>query len=184
MKKLGRTFYRRDAETLARDLIGAVLVYRRRGRTYRARIVETEAYVGPHDLASHSSKGRTKRTALMFGQAGHAYVYLIYGMYEMFNIVAGKMGSGQAVLVRSAEPLDGWQADLSGPGRLTRGLGITHSANGKDLTGDWLYILRGSGAMPRIIKARRIGVDYAGEWKNRLLRFYDANSPAVTKRTK
>jgi DNA-3-methyladenine glycosylase len=104
-------------------------------------------------------------------------------MYEMFNIVAGKRGSGQAVLVRSAEPLDGWPADLSGPGRLTGAFGITRSANGKDLTGDRLYILRGSGALPRIKKARRIGVEYAGEWKNRLLRFYDANSPAVTKRT-
>lgn len=181
MKKLTRAFYRRDAETLAQGLIGAVLVHRRRGRTYRARIVETEAYVGPHDLASHSSKGRTKRTEVMFGPAGHAYVYLIYGMYEMFNIVAGKTGSGQAVLVRAAEPLDGWRADLSGPGRLTRGLGITRSHQGMDLTGDRLYLLRGSGTPPRIRKARRIGVEYAGEWKNRLLRFYDANSPAVTK---
>jgi DNA-3-methyladenine glycosylase len=180
MKKLGRAFYRHDAETLARDLIGAVLVHRSRGRTCRARIVETEAYVGPHDLASHSSKGRTKRTDVMFGPAGHAYVYLIYGMYEMFNIVAGKTGSGQAVLVRAAEPLDGWQADLSGPGRLTRGLGITRAHQGMDLTGDRLYLLHGSGAMPRIRKTRRIGVDYAGPWKNRLLRFYDANSPAVT----
>ncbi len=181
MKKISRLFYRHDAETLARDLIGAVLVHRRRGRAWRARIVETEAYVGPHDLASHSSKGRTKRTDVMFGPAGHAYVYLIYGMYEMFNIVAGKTGSGQAVLVRAAEPLDGWQAALSGPGRLTRGFGITRSHQGMDLTGDRLYILRGSGAMPRIRKTGRIGVEYAGAWRNRLLRFYDADSRAVTK---
>jgi DNA-3-methyladenine glycosylase len=181
MKKLSRLFYRRDAETLARDLIGAVLVHRRQGRVYRARIVETEAYVGPHDLASHSSKGRTKRTEVMFGPAGHAYVYLIYGMYEMFNIVAGKTGSGQAVLIRAAEPLDGWQADLSGPGRLTRGFGITRSHQGLDLTKDRLYILRGSGAMPRVRKTRRIGVDYAGAWKKRLLRFYAADSWAVTR---
>ena len=181
MKKFNYAFYRRNAEILARDLIGAVLVHRRRGRVYRARIVETEAYVGPHDLASHSSKGLTKRTEVMFGPAGHAYVYLIYGMYEMFNIVAGKTGSGQAVLVRAADPLDGWQADLSGPGRLTRGLGITRAHHGMDLTKDRLYILRGSGAMPRIRKTRRIGVDYAGAWKNRLLRFYDADSPTVTR---
>jgi DNA-3-methyladenine glycosylase len=183
MKKLSRLFYCRDAETLARDLIGAVLVHRRQGRQYRARIVETEAYVGPHDLASHSSKGRTKRTEVMFGPAGHAYVYLIYGMYEMFNIVAGKTGSGQAVLLRAAEPLGGWQADLSGPGRLTRGMGITRSHQGMDLTGDRLYILRGPKAVPRIRKTRRIGVDYAGAWKNRLLRFYDVDSRAVTKIT-
>jgi DNA-3-methyladenine glycosylase len=175
MKKLSHAFYGRDAETL-------VLVHRRRGREYRARIVETEAYVGPHDLASHSSKGRTKRTEALFGPAGRAYVYLIYGMYEMFNIVAGKENSGQAVLIRSAEPLDGWKADLSGPGRLTRGLGITRSANGMDLTGDRLYVLRDTRAGPRIRKAGRIGVDYAGEWKDKLLRFYDAKSPAVTKR--
>ena len=181
MKRLSRGSYRRDAETLARDLIGAVLVHRRRGRTFRARIVETEAYVGPHDLASHSSKGRTKRTEVMFGPAGHTYVYLIYGMHEMFNIVAGKRGSGQAVLVRAAEPLDGWQADLSGPGKLTRGLGITRSHHCMDLTGDRLFVLRRAGAMPHIKKTRRIGVDYAGVWKNRLLRFYDADSPAVTR---
>src|SRR5512147_2864114 len=108
MKKLGHAFFCRDAGTLARDLIGAVLVHRMRGREYRTRIVETEAYVVLHDLASHSSKGQTKRTEAMLGPAGHAYVYLIYGMYEMFNIVAGKRSSGQAVLVRSAEPLDGW----------------------------------------------------------------------------
>jgi len=182
MKKYSYAFYRRDAKTLARDLIGAVLVHRRRGREYRARIVETEAYVGPHDLASHSSKGRTKRTEVMFGPAGHAYVYLIYGMHEMFNIVAGKRNSGQAILVRSAEPLDGLQADLSGPGRLTRGLGITRSVNGMDLTGDTLYVLRDSDARPRIRKARRIGVEYEGKWQYRLLRFYDAKSKAVTKR--
>jgi DNA-3-methyladenine glycosylase len=181
MKKLRRLFYHRDAETLARELIGAVLVHRRQGRIFRARIVETEAYVGPHDLASHSSKGRTKRTEVMFGPAGHAYVYLIYGMYEMFNIVAGKRGSGQAVLVRAAEPLDGWQADLSGPGKLTRGFGITRSHQGMDLTTDRLYILRDSGPVPRIRKTRRVGVDYAGAWKNRLLRFYDADSPSVTR---
>ncbi len=181
MKKLSRLFYRRDAEALSRDLIGTVLVHRRQGQTYAARIVETEAYVGPHDLASHSSKGRTKRTEVMFGPAGHAYVYLIYGMYEMFNIVAGKTGSGQAVLIRAAEPLDGWQADLSGPGRLTRGFRITRSHQGMDLTGDRLYVLRDSGSKPRIRKTRRIGVDYSGAWKNRLLRFYDADSPAVTR---
>src|SRR5512136_2473227 len=108
LNKLDRSFFQRDAEQLARDLIGAILVHRFRNREYRARIVEAEAYIGPHDLASHSSRGRTKRTEIMFGPAGHAYVYLIYGMYEMFNIVTGHTGSGQAVLIRAAEPLDGW----------------------------------------------------------------------------
>jgi DNA-3-methyladenine glycosylase len=182
VKILTRSFYQRDAEIVAPDLIGTIIVHKKRGREIRARIVETEAYVGPRDLACHTSRGRTKRTEVMFGPAGHAYVYLIYGMYEMFNIVAGKPGSGQAVLVRAAEPLDGWKADLSGPGKLTRELGIVRAANGIDLTGDVLYLLQDPGPRPRIKRARRVGVEYAGEWKDRLLRFYDAGSDAVTHR--
>jgi DNA-3-methyladenine glycosylase len=182
LKKLGHSFFRRDATTLARDLIGTVLVHRVRGKEYRARIVETEAYVGPRDLASHSSKGRTKRTEVMFGPPGHAYVYLIYGMYEMFNIVAGKTRSGQAVLVRAAEPLDNWEADLSGPGKLTRALKITRSENGMDLTGDRLFLLGDPDYRTRVKRTKRIGVEYAKEWKDALLRFYDAKNPSVSKR--
>jgi DNA-3-methyladenine glycosylase len=165
---------------LARDLIGTILVHRLGGREYRARIVETEAYLGPRDLACHTSRGRTERTEVMFGPAGHAYVYLIYGMYEMFNIVAGGTGSGQAVLIRAAEPLDGWAADLSGPGKLTRAFRITRKMNGLDLTGERLFLLRDPSCRPRIKKTKRIGVEYAGPWKDRLLRFYDAGSTAVT----
>ena len=180
MKKLGRSFFHQDAMTLARALIGTILVHRFRNKEYRARIVETEAYLGPRDLASHSSKGRTKRTEVMFGPAGHAYVYLIYGMYDMFNIVAGKTGEAQAVLIRAAEPLDDWQADLSGPGKLTRALKITRSYNGMDLCGDRLYLLPGSRIRPLIKRSKRIGVEYAKEWKDTLLRFYDADSPVVS----
>ncbi len=182
MKKLDRSFYQSDAKKLARDLIGTILVRCVRGREYRARIVEAEAYVGPHDLASHSSKVRTKRTEVMFGPAGLAYVYLVYGMYEMFNIVAGKTGSGQAVLIRAAEPLHGWKADLSGPGKLTREFKITRSVNGLDLTGGTLYFVHDPDYRPRIRRAKRIGVEYAGEWKNKPLRFFDDKSKAVTHR--
>lgn len=182
LKKLGHSFYRRDAKKLARGLIGTILVRRVRGREFRARIVETEAYVGPQDLASHSSKGLTKRTEVMFGPAGHAYVYLVYGMYEMFNIVVGKTGSGQAVLIRSAEPLDGWKADLSGPGKLTRALKITRSVNGRDLTRDTLYLVFDPDCRPRVRSAKRIGVEYAGKWKDKLLRFFDDKSTAATHR--
>ncbi len=182
MRKLGRAFFRRDAEWLARDLIGTVLVHRWKGREDRARIVETEAYVGPQDLACHTSRGRTKRTEVMFGPAGHAYVYLIYGMYDMFNIVAGRTGSGQAVLLRAAEPLGGWDADLSGPGKLTRAFGIGRALNGLDLTGDRLYILADPAACPKVRRTKRVGVEYAGPWKDRLLRFYDDRSAAVTHR--
>lgn len=181
MKKLGHPFYRQNAELLARNLIGAILVHRVRGKVYRARIVETEAYIGPHDLASHSSKGRTRRTEVMFGPAGRAYVYLVYGMYEMFNIVAGETGSGQAVLIRAAEPLDNWKADLSGPGKLTRAFKITRSTNGLELTGDRIYLLKDPRCRPTLRRSKRIGVDYAGVWKDALLRFVDARSPALSR---
>ncbi len=117
----------------------------------------------------------------MFGPPGHAYVYLIYGMYEMFNIVAGTTGSGQAALIRAAEPLNNWKADLSGPGRLTRALKIMRSENGMDLTGDRLFLLGDPDYRPRVKRTARIGVAYAKEWKDALLRFYDAKSPAVSK---
>src|SRR5207248_3413144 len=167
---------------LAEALIGKVLVRRYRGREYRARIVETEAYVGPEDLAAHSSKGRTARTEVMFGPPGRAYVYFIYGMYDMFNIVAGPHGSGQAVLVRAAEPLDGWDANLSGPGKLARAMHITLAQNRIDLTGDDLFLMGGPADRPRVVRTTRIGVDYAQHWKDAPLRFLDADSPAVSRR--
>jgi DNA-3-methyladenine glycosylase len=179
MTRLRRSFFNQPAEQLAQALIGKILVHKVGDRTRRARLVETEAYVGPHDLASHSSKGRTARTEVMFGPPGHAYVYFIYGMYDMLNIVAGEPGS--AVLIRAAEPLDGWQANLSGPGRLTRGLGITKADNGLDITGRKLFLMDAASDRPRIVRSRRIGVDYAKHWKDELLRFADADSQAVSK---
>ena len=181
MRKIGHRFYKRDAARLAHDVIGAVLAHRVRGREYRARIVEAEAYVGPHDLASHSSRGRTKRTEVMFGPPGHAYVYLIYGMYTMFNIVTGGAGSGQAVLIRAAEPLGDWKVDLSGPGKLTRAFKITRSYNGLDLATGRLFLLHDTDYRPRIKRTKRVGVDYAKEWKDALLRFVDARSAAVSR---
>ena len=136
--------------------------------------METEAYLGPDDLASHASKGRTRRTEILFGPAGRAYVYLIYGMYEMLNVVAGDEGEAQAVLIRAAKPLNGWKADLSGPGRLTRAIKITRAENGLDLTGDELYFLDDPAYQGRIVTAKRIGIDYAREWKDAPLRFLDA----------
>ena len=186
-RRLRRAFYRRPATELAKALIGKVLVHRVGGRQFIARIIETEAYVGPHDLACHASKGRTKRTEIMFGRAGHAYVYLIYGMYPMLNIVSGEPGHPEAVLIRAAEPMegweDGWHSNLSGPGKLCREMEITLADNTLDLTlSDKLYLLDdGQRPSPRIKMSKRIGVDYAGEWKDALLRFYDADSKAVSK---
>ena len=181
-KTLPRAFYAREAETLAHDLIGTILVHRIGGKERRSRIVETEAYVGCHDLACHAAKGRTARTEIMFGEAGHAYVYLIYGIHDMLNIVSGAPGVAQAVLVRAAEPLDGWEANLSGPGNLAKGFGITRRHNGVDMTSDQLFIVASRDAKPpRIVRTRRIGVDYAKEWKDAPLRFIDADSRAVSR---
>jgi DNA-3-methyladenine glycosylase len=179
---LDRSFYARDAIHLAPELIGKILVRRFGRRVYRARIVETEAYVGEHDLACHASKGRTNRTEIMFGPAGHAYVYFIYGMYHMLNVVAAGEGDAQAVLIRAAEPLDGWDADLGGPGKLARELHLTRADNGLDLTADGALFLMNGAAPPRIARSKRIGVEYARHWQHRLLRFYDAKSAAVSGR--
>lgn len=181
-------FYRQDAQTVARALIGAVLVRQFRGRTLAARIVETEAYVGAHDLACHASKGRTRRTATMYLPGGHAYVYFIYGMYDMLNVVTGPADDPQAVLIRAAEPRAGWEhagatpgPDLSGPGKLTRALHITRAQDGLDLTGPGLHFLARRD-VPAIGVSPRIGVDYAREWKDKPLRFFDKNSGAVSRR--
>jgi DNA-3-methyladenine glycosylase len=181
MQKLGLDFYARPAIDVARDLIGAILVRRDGRKTYRARIVETEAYVGPHDLASHASKGRTARTDVMFGPPGRAYVYLIYGMHEMLNVVTSIEGDPQAVLIRAAEPLDDWDADLSGPGRLARAMNITRALNAIDLTGSTLFFTPDPGPNPRVITGVRVNIDYAGDWRHEHLRFMDAQSPAVSR---
>jgi DNA-3-methyladenine glycosylase len=180
-RKLSRKFFDVPAIELAPALLGTTLVHRLRGRELRAKIVETEAYVGTHDLACHASKGRTARTEVMFGRAGHAYVYLIYGMYDMLNVVAGKTkpGDAEAVLIRAAEAV-GWDADLSGPGKLAREMKITRAQNAMDLTGNVLFFLERT-EKPRIVKTPRVGVDYAKHWKDELLRFCDADSPAVSR---
>lgn len=181
-RKLKRADYARPAEALARELVGKILVHRNQNRECRARIVETEAYLGPPDLASHASKGLTGRTKILFGPTGHAYVYLIYGMYDLFNIVAGHQGSGQAVLIRAAEPLDGWQADLRGPGKLTRAMHITRQHNGLDLTGRIIFLLDDHTPPPPLSITPRIGIDYAKHWKDAPLRFFATNHPAVSGR--
>ena len=178
--KLKRRFYERAAIDVAPELLGKILVHRWRGKELRARIVETEAYVGEHDLACHASKGRTQRTEVMYGPAGHAYVYFIYGMYDMLNIVCAKKGNAQAVLIRAAEAVN-FEADLSGPGKLCRGMHIKVAMNGEDLLGEKLFLVKGD--RPREIKkSRRVGVDYAKRWRDEELRFFDADSSAVSQK--
>jgi DNA-3-methyladenine glycosylase len=117
----------------------------------------------------------------MFGPGGHAYVYLIYGMHEMLNVVTSVEGDAQAVLIRAAEPLDGWEADLSGPGKLTRAMRITREQNGVDMTGAELFVEEDEAYQPEIVIGPRVGVDYAKEWTQALLRFCDVKSRAVSK---
>src|SRR3954469_16206991 len=136
--KLPRRFYDRPALAVARDLLGKVLVVDVPGDRRSARIVEVEAYVGEYDLACHAAKGRTARTEVLFGPPGHAYVYLIYGMYHCFNVVTEPEGVAAAVLVRGVEPLEGIapEAGTDGPGKLCRAMHITMAQNRADLRGD------------------------------------------------
>jgi DNA-3-methyladenine glycosylase len=149
------------------------------------RIVEVEAYLGPHDLAAHSARGLTKRTRVMFGPPGHAYVYLIYGMHWCMNVVTQREGLASAVLLRAVEPVRNIEGRTQGPALLCKAMGIDGRLNGVDLLGDALFIRRPPGPVEpvRIVKRPRIGVDYAGHhWSRRLLRFYIAGNPFVSKK--
>ncbi len=148
------------------------------------RIVEVEAYLGEHDLAAHSSKGLTNRTRVMFGPPGHAYVYLIYGMHWCMNVVTQREGTASAVLLRALEPVENVEGRTQGPALLCKAMGIDGRLNGHDLLSDTLYLRRpGAGGGPiSIVKRPRIGVDYAGHWARRLLRFYIRGNAFVSKR--
>ncbi len=181
--RLDRGFYVQDALTVARGLIGMHLVHRLDGTLRIGRIVETEAYQGPEDRAAHSSRGRTPRTEVMFGPPGHAYVYLIYGMWHCLNVVTAAEGVPHAVLLRALEPVAGLSARASGPGLLCRAMGIDRRSNGVDLCARQLWIEPARSARAvRIGRSARIGVDYAGEWANRPWRFFDRDSPFVSGR--
>jgi DNA-3-methyladenine glycosylase len=173
MKKLPRAFYDRDTIIVAVEMLGKYLVHVSAGVERIGRIVEVEAYLGPHDLAAHSAKGRTKRTKVMFGPPGHAYVYMIYGMYYCMNVVTEHEGHASAVLLRAIEPVRNIKGRTQGPGLLCRAMGIDNRLNACDLVGEDFYLATPAAAEPfSIIKRPRIGVDYAGRWAKRLLRFY------------
>ena len=181
--KLPRAFFARNTLTVARDLIGARLVHDD-GRTVRAgRIVETEAYLGPRDLAAHSSRGRTARTEVMFGPPVHAYIYFSYGVWNCLNVVTAAPGVPHAVLLRAIEPLEGVTDRTSGPGLLCRAMHIDRRLNGIDLAGDVLWLEPApAGAPPaRVGRSPRIGVGYAGEWARRPWRFFDRASACVSR---
>ena len=169
MKVLPKKFFERTAVTVARGLLGKYLCRRYRGKVTRVMITETEAYDGFKDKASHAHRGETPRNKVMFGSAGHWYVYLTYGMHWMLNIVTGKEEYPAAVLLRGIEGADG-------PARLTKFMKIDKKFNGKlasRKTGLWIE--DGEVKDFKIKKSKRIGVDYAGPvWSNRHYRFYIA----------
>jgi DNA-3-methyladenine glycosylase len=179
--KLPRSFYAQETLTVARELIGMHLVHSTARGDQVGRIVETEAYKGPKDLAAHSARGRTARTEVMFGPAGHAYVYLIYGFWHCLNVVTADHGIPHAVLLRAIEPIVGIDNTTHGPGLLCRALHIDKSLNGADLTLSRLSIARPADyRKPKIERATRIGVDYAGDWAKKPWRFFDRDSPYVS----
>lgn len=183
MIRLPRGFYERPATDVAPDLLGKLLVHQTALGQRIGRIVEVEAYLGRHDLAAHSSRGITPRTRAMFGPAGHAYVYLIYGMYHCMNVVTGPADSGSAVLLRALEPVQGLSVNTSGPGRLTRAMGIDKQHYGADLCSpDSALFLAEDGHDPvAMLTSPRIGVDYAGAWAKEPLRYYIGGSPWVSR---
>ena len=196
--KLPREFYTRsDVLEIARDLLGKKLVVpNKNGKRVAGIIVETEAYRGPEDRASHAYGGRrTNRTETMYGRGGAAYVYFVYGMYNQFNVVTNVENIPHAVLVRAVEPVEGidiirrrrpgrseyeW---TSGPGRLCLALGIDRKLDKADLLGNRVWIEEGISISPRqIARGPRIGIDYAEKWVTKPWRFWIKNNPFVSRR--
>jgi DNA-3-methyladenine glycosylase len=184
---LPRAFYNRPAEEVAPALLGKILVQ----GACSARIVETEAYLGLRDRAAHAWRGLTPRTKVLFGPPGHAYVYLIYGVYECLNIVAEAEGSPGCVLIRALEPLTGLAAmrkrrgpvkrdtDLAnGPGKLTIAMGITRRHNGADVTEGSLVVCDAQGDPFEIAVSPRVGIRHNADWP---LRFFIADNPCVSR---
>lgn len=199
MTILQRPFYQQEIINVSKSLLGKILVHETSGGVTAGIIVETEAYCGPEDKGAHSFGGRkTPRNEVMFGEKGHAYVYLIYGMYYCVNFTAGCFpGKPEAVLVRALEPFEGQEimakrrklADgkvsglTNGPGRLCMAMGITKAQNKADLTCSSLFVKDAVRIRPEdIVETTRIGIDYAGEWRNQAWRFYIKGSGFVSRR--
>ena len=201
MKTLSREFYNRDSLIVAKELLGKVLVHEIDGQKISARIVEAEAYMGIEDRAAHSYGGRrTPRVEVMYGGPGFSYVFIVYGMYYCFNIVAREEGNPQAVLIRAVEPVEGLELMAqnrfektydqltasqrkgltNGPGKLCNAFLIDKSLNGEDLCGSKLYVEAGENEKFSIVSAKRVGVDYAGEAKDYPWRFYIEDNKYVS----
>lgn len=190
-------FYKQDALTVARELIGKKLLRKIGDKKIISKIVETEAYLGPEDKASHAyNNKRTKRTETMFKEGGVAYIYLIYGMYYCLNVVTATKGKPEAVLIRAIEPLSGLEIvkenrqiksereeDLTnGPGKLCQALAVDEKLDGvKLIDKNSLYITEANKADFEVAKAKRVNIDYAEEYKDKLWRFYLKGSSFLSK---
>jgi DNA-3-methyladenine glycosylase len=189
---LPREFYNRPTLKVAKDLLGKVLIKQAPSGTLETKIVDVEAYVGPKDKACHASKGRTKRTEILFGQPGFTYVYLIYGMYHCLNFVTEREEFPAAILIRGLEVLGGenvpiLQTRIDGPGRVCRFLEVDHTHSGLDATLNTTLWIEDRGlpvSRKQIQALPRIGVDYAGEWAKKLWRFCLLAPPSKTRRNK
>jgi DNA-3-methyladenine glycosylase len=172
---LGRSFYRRPAIRVARELLGKILSF----EAASGRIVETEAYLGEDDGAAHSARGITPRTQVIFGPPGHAYVYFIYGMYDCLNIVCEPEGIAGCVLIRALEPVSGLQGLANGPGKLTRAMGINRTHNGADVTKGPITIHAPERAEKfEIATSPRIGITKSADLP---LRFFIKGNPSVSR---
>ena len=189
-----RAWFDRPATAVARDLLGARLVHAAPDGLVGGRIVEVEAYAGPEDLAAHSARGRTARNAVMFGLPGYLYVYLIYGLHHCMNVVTGPGEKPEAVLIRALEIDVGLEvargrrgprpSDVrlaSGPGNVGRALAVDRTLNGTDLSAGPIWIEPRGGTPPTISRGPRIGVDYAGPWAARPMRFWIVDDPHVSR---
>jgi DNA-3-methyladenine glycosylase len=181
LRRLGAPFFRRPTLVVARDLLGRTLCREQEdGTVLRGRLVEVEAYDGPSDRASHAYRGLTPRNRWMFERGGLAYVYLVYGMHHCLNVVTGDTGYPAAVLLRAAVSPNGLNA--SGPGRLTKAFAIDRTLDGASFLDGPLWLEAGEPVADRKVRrTRRIGVDYAGPWAARRLRFIIAGHPALSK---
>ena len=190
--KLPREFYLRDGLTVARELIGKKLVTNLRGEVTSGIIVETEAYMGELDAAAHSYRGKTERTKIFYGAGGFVYVYMIYGMHICTNVVANIENVPEAVLIRALEPVDGIELMklrrgnknlrelCSGPGKLSKALGVTKDFYGADLCGEEIFI-ETTNLNLQVATTKRINVDYAGEAADYLWRFVAAGNIFLSK---
>ncbi|RJR30723.1 DNA-3-methyladenine glycosylase [Candidatus Parcubacteria bacterium] len=199
MSRPKEKFFLQPTIKVARKLLGSFLIRKIGNKTIIGKIVETEAYCGTRDLASHAAKGKTPRTEIMFGPAGYAYIYLIYGMYFCLNIVTEKKDYPAAVLIRALQPIKGIKTMennrklklkkqninelkklCSGPGKLCQALGIDKSLNKENLIKSKKLLIKRGANKIKIVSASRIGVDYAGKYKDKKWRFYVKDNPYIS----